>query len=147
MNSLFKQLLRYGFVGGAAFALDFSTLTFCREVLHWGTIYAATTGFVLGLILNYVLCLYFVFSKNNADKHPLEFIIFASVGVAGLFVNDLVIYGLAEAGVDYKTGKLVATAAVFFFNFFGRRYLLFSENSNVLNRLSSFFRKSDLPET
>lgn len=47
------QLLRYTFVGGTAFIVDFGLLYVLTEYLNLHYLYSATLSFIAGVIVNY----------------------------------------------------------------------------------------------
>lgn len=127
MGDLPTQMLRYLFVGGIAFVVDFGALVALTELagLHYRL--AAATAFLAGLAVNYLVAVVWVFDRRNLGNKPLEFGIYALVGVVGLGLNDAILYGLSEfARLHYTLSKLVSAAIVLQWNFFARRSLLFS---------------------
>lgn len=129
LQKLLIQFLRYAAVGGAAFVVDFSMLYFLTE--HLGVYYigSATAGFLAGLVVNYLLCVFLIFDFRAINNPTHEFGIFAAIGIAGLVLNNSLIWSLTElAGFHYLASKLVAAVLVLVFNFTLRRQLLFSNN-------------------
>lgn len=123
-NSL-VQFIRYGFVSGAALVVDFGGMVLLKEAFHVNYLVAATISFTLGLIVNYLLSLIWVFEKSKYSRGK-EFSIFAAIGVCGLVINDIVIWLLtSKFGIFYVLSKLVATVLTFLWNFSARKFLLF----------------------
>ena len=126
-DSTLVQLLRYGFVGGCAYAVDFGALFFFTEYLHVHYLVSAALGFLLGLITNYLLSIFWVFNTRSVSDRRMEFFIFSVIGLVGLGLNELFIWFFTEfAHLHYLVSKLIATVFVFFWNFFARKKLLFS---------------------
>lgn len=125
-DSTLVQFLRYTFVGGAAFVLDFGTLFVLTE---YGGVYyltSAAIAFLLGLVANYALSIFWVFSRRTLERRWLEFGVFALVGVVGLGFNELFIWFFTEhVHLYYMISKVIATALVLIWNFLARKYLLF----------------------
>ncbi|NLB53912.1 MAG: GtrA family protein [Syntrophomonadaceae bacterium] len=120
--NLFKDIFKYGLVSTVALAVDVGLLYFLVEYVHMHYLIAATVAFCCGLAVNYVLGKKYVF--KNSKMPPLqEFIWYASIGVIGLILNDLIIYILVWLQLWYMYAKAISVAIVFFFNFFGRRRL------------------------
>ena len=129
LQKLLLQFISYVAVGGAAFVVDFGVLYFLTEHLGLHYMVSATAGFLLGLVVNYLLCVSLIFDFRAIDRASHEFALFASIGVIGLMLNDLLIWLLTElAGRHYLVSKLLAAALVLVFNFALRRQLLFSDN-------------------
>jgi putative flippase GtrA len=121
------QLIRYGFVGGCAYAVDFGTLYLFTDHLHIHYLLSAAMAFVLGLITNYILSIMWVFHTRSMDDRRKEFFVFAVIGAVGLGFNELFIWFFTEtAGLHYLVSKLISTVFVFFWNFFARKKILFS---------------------
>ncbi len=126
-NQTHIQLLRYGFVGGCAYAVDFGSLYVFTEHLNIHYLISAALAFILGLIANYLLSIGWVFHTRSVDNQRKEFILFALIGVVGLGFNELFIWAFTEWGqIHYLVSKLISTVFVFFWNFFARKKALFS---------------------
>jgi putative flippase GtrA len=68
-----------------------------------------------------------VFGARRMADARLEFAVFASIGLAGMALNQLVIYVGVEAwALSYESAKLVSAGVVFCFNFALRKLLLFT---------------------
>ena len=120
------QLIRYGFVGGAAFVLDISTLYFLADYCGIHYLVSAAIAFTVGLTTNYLLSIIWVFSSRNQADTKKEFAVFTLVGLFGLGLTELLLWLLTDLlAVHYLYSKLVATAIVFFSNFGLRKILLF----------------------
>ncbi|MBD5384102.1 MAG: GtrA family protein [Ruminococcaceae bacterium] len=133
--SLIKEFFRYVIVGGISFLADFGTLTLFEEMIFrqqedWQIFVSTAAGFIVGLIMNYILSLVFVFraSENRSSgKSVGEFVIFALVGVVGLGITE----GLMHLGVNvlhfhYMFTKIVSAGIVLIWNYLGRKILVFS---------------------
>lgn len=132
LKTLFRQFTQYVLVGGLAFLIDFSTLYALTK--HGGLHYlaSATVGFTLGLVANYLLCTLWIFDHRNLQNRMHEFGIFSAIGVAGLLLNNFIIFALTDwAMIYYLHSKLIAAATILFFNFGLRRTILFSRKSSA----------------
>lgn len=135
-RTLFRQFTQYVLVGGLAFLIDFSTLYVLTK--HGGMHYlaSATVGFTLGLIANYLLCTLWIFDHRNLQNRLHEFVVFAVIGIAGLLLNNFIIFALTDwAMIYYLHSKLIAAATILFFNFGLRRTILFSQKSSAQKTL------------
>ena len=120
------QFFRYAFVGGAAFAADFATLYICKEFFSMNLIVANSLAFIIGLLTNYYISISWVFNKRIIGNSWTEFILFTVIGVIGLGLNTAILwYFTNHVKIDYKISKLIATAIVYFWNFFARKFILF----------------------
>lgn len=120
------QLLRYVLVGGGAFLVDFGTLGLLHHLLGLHYLLAAAAGFSLGLLVNYAISVRWVFSVRRAGDRRVELLVYALVGVVGLLLNHLVIWGLSGGlSLEPLLAKLVSAALVLAWNFGARKVLLF----------------------
>lgn len=120
------QLLRALVVGGIAFLFDFALLWLLTEHAGWHYLLSAAAGFLAGVVITYLLSALWVFPGRRIARRLLAFGLFAAVGLVGLGLNELLMWGLVEfAAVHYLAAKIVATVVVFFFNFFSRKRVVF----------------------
>ena len=125
-TNLFVQLFRYTLVGGAAFIVDFGLLFVLTEYMDCHYLLSATLSFLMGLLVNYLISIRWVFRESKISNRKLEFILFGLIGLIGLGLNNLFIYLLTDLmGVYYMVSKLVTAVLVYLWNFLGRRYFLF----------------------
>lgn len=126
-NNTFIQLFRYTFVGGFAFIFDFGSLYILTEYLNVYYLLSAAIAFLLGLAINYFLSVIWVFGKRSIKSKHVEFVIFALIGIFGLALNELIIWFFTEVvNIHYLYSKLISTALVYLWNFFIRKFTLFS---------------------
>lgn len=133
---LLRQFLQYALVGGLAFIVDFGVLFLLTDKIGLHYLTSATAAFLVGLLVNYVLCVAWIFDVRTIENRGHEFVIFSIIGVAGLALNNGLMYALTDfAGLHYLLSKLFAAVVILIFNFAFRRTMLFTE------------RRSDLPTT
>jgi putative flippase GtrA len=121
------QLLRYSFVGGIAYGVDFGSLFFLTEMIKIHYLISAAIAFTLGLLTNYILSIFWVFSKKAFVNKKIEFLLFSVIGLIGLGFNEVIIWFFTEgAHFHYLISKVISTGVVFFWNFFARKKILFS---------------------
>jgi len=121
------QFIRYVFVGGMAFVVDYGALFLLAHFAGLHYLLAASISYLLGMVCNYLISVNWVFDFRRVTQWQREFIIFFLIGIAGLILNGVAISLLVEAfGLAYMAAKLVAAALILFFNFGARKMLLFS---------------------
>lgn len=121
------QFIRYGMVAVVALAFDFGTYAILVRGFDMHPVLAATIGFSIGLCVNYLLSVLWVFSRRSRSRR-VEMATFLVIGLIGLGLTDLIIWILAiELHWDELLSKLAATGVVFFWNFGARKVLLFKE--------------------
>lgn len=120
------QLFRYGIVGGTALAVDWGTLAFLTEICGINYLISGGIAFILGLTVNYLLSIRWVFDVRNVEQPVLELLIFAVIGVIGLGINELILWLFTEkVGIYYMQSKMISAGIVFFWNFIARKLILF----------------------
>lgn len=125
-SSVVQQLFKYVVVGGLAFIVDYTTLFIITQFIGLHYLLAATIGFLLGLVINYLLCIGWIFDQRTIENTKLEFTVFTLIGFAGLGLNNGIMFVAADwGGIHYLLAKLLAAAFVLIFNFLLRRHFLF----------------------
>jgi putative flippase GtrA len=118
---------RYTAAAAAALAVDFGAYAGLIRIGDVPYLLAAPAGFVLGLATIYFLSVRWVFGARRFGDARVEFAIFAAIGLAGLALNQLVLYAAVEgARLSYEAAKIVSAGIVFCFNFGLRKLLLFT---------------------
>lgn len=119
---------RYLAASALALAADFGTYV---VLIRLGGVYyliAAPIAFALGLAVIYLFSVSWVFGVRRLADSRMEFAIFAGVGIAGMGLNQLVIYaGVERFSFSFEFAKLASAAVVFCFNFAARKALLFTK--------------------
>ncbi|WP_291921804.1 GtrA family protein [Accumulibacter sp.] len=132
ITPIMRQFAQYVCVGGLAFGVDIAALFLLTEKVGFHYISSASIAFVLGLATNYILCVAVVFDYRALQNLAHEFVIFSLIGVAGLLLNNLLIFLFTEfLGFYYLVSKAGAAVFILFFNFFLRRLWLFSERKKA----------------
>ena len=122
-----REGTRYVAASAAALAVDFSVYAGLVRLASVDYLVAAPAGFALGLATIYLLSVRWVFGTRRLADARLEFALFASIGLAGMALNQVVLYIGVEAGaLSYEAAKLVSAGVVFCFNFALRKLLLFT---------------------
>lgn len=120
------QFLRYVLVGGLAFGIDFGTLAVTNKVFGLHYLVATAIAFTAGLAFNYTLSTLWVFSTRTMKSAWAEFVVFTAIGLAGLGMSELMMWGLVSGlGVPVLIAKVFVTGVVFVWNFGVRKLLLF----------------------
>jgi len=119
------DLFRYGLCSAAALALDWGLLlALTRAGLNY--LLAATLSFLAGMVLAYVGSVVFVYRGRRVYPVLTEAIGFFLIGIAGLFVNILLLFIFVKGfGLAVGLAKAPTAVGVFLFNFLVRRMLLF----------------------
>ncbi len=124
MKKLSIQFAKYFGVAGIGYLVDFGSMIAAKEILHLHYLISATIGFILGLIVVYILSGRYVFGESKITSRKKEFLLFALIGVVGLGILNLLMWALTSGlHVNYLLSKILATIVVYAWNFFARRGL------------------------
>lgn len=120
------EFIRYCVVGAIAFVADFATFLLFTDVLMLNYLLANTLGFFVGLLVNYLASIYWVFIHRKYTKTTPEFTLFAIIGVGGVVLGNLCMWYLVEhLRLWHVYAKYLVTALVLFYNYTLRKYFLF----------------------
>lgn len=126
----FFQLLRYMVVGGLATCADISLFSFL--IYYYGVHYnlAMIFGFLLGTLINFLLCNWFVFQRSTSSIYN-SLIKHYMASFAGFMLNFTLfqLWQLASASQHPVLGRIVVAAFTFTFNFFAFKKFSFSDKS------------------
>ena len=127
LRNVLGEGTRYVTASAAALAVDFSVYAGLVRLASLDYLVAAPVGFALGLATIYLLSVRWVFGARRLADPRLEVAVFASIGLAGMALNQLVLYAGVEAwALSYEWAKLLSAGVVFCFNFALRKLLLFT---------------------
>lgn len=150
-KQLFLEVLRFLIVGGIATIVDYAVAyAFLHWIITpklvgktWAILVSTAMGFVVGLIVNWVLSITFVFKqvKNKEESASgKSFIIFAVIGViglaiteAGMLLGDKILPSFElfstvkflDEEWKWWFSKVVMTCIVLVWNYLGRKILIF----------------------
>ncbi len=127
----FKDLIGYGLCSAAALILDCGLL-FGLTYVGVNYLPAAAIGFFSGMVLAYILSVRFVYAGRRGTNKKWEAIGFFAIGLAGLLLNQILLYGLVDGlQLSLAFAKALTAIGVFLFNFAARRSMLFSSEASV----------------
>ncbi len=104
------QFLRYAGAGAVGTLAQYALLVLLVQTRTAGAVTASTAGAILGALVNYVLNHRFTFASGRSHAQALPR--FATVAVAGIALNALVVALLVHADVHYLVAQVVATGVV-----------------------------------
>jgi putative flippase GtrA len=120
------EFLRYGAASAIALCVDFAVLVLLTEVAGIHYLASAAIGFSLGILVTYFLSVRWVFASRRLASVPAESAVFLLIGIAGLVINHVAMFGLTEsAQLPYTVSKIGSACLVFSFNFVARKTVLF----------------------
>lgn len=121
-----QQFWKYTLVGGMAFLADTGSLYILTEFCHLYYLLSASIAFSLGLIINYTLCICWIFKQHTYRSSAVEFFLFAIIGMVGLGCNEVFVWFFTEqVACYYIISKMISAVLVFSGNYYLRKTILF----------------------
>ncbi|MEC5198041.1 putative flippase GtrA [Arthrobacter sp. PL16] len=117
------EALRFLFVGGLSFLIDFGLLVLLHEVLDLGLIIATPAAFLTSLVANYALQRRYAF-KATTGLGPSAVKYLAAVAF-NTVAASLIVAGSEQIGLGYQVGKVLSTALMTVWNFFLYKHWIF----------------------
>jgi len=138
-GNLFIQIMRYLIAGGVAFAVDFLLLCLLTDFYNFHYLTSSRISFSVGLIITYLICIFWVFDKRRIENRKVEFLIFAIIGIVGFVLTDLFMKSFTENLFQkfdhaYLFSKILTTIIVFVWNFIAKRFILFTAKKKNQSR-------------
>ena len=131
MKKLLNQILKFGVVGGLAFIIDYGILIFLTEVFHINYLISTTISFIVSVIFNYIMSIFWVFYVDENKNRTTVFSVFIILSVIGLLLNDLFMWVFVDGmSIHYLIAKIIATLLVMIYNFITRKLFLEKRESN-----------------
>lgn len=138
MKKLIEQILKFAVVGGVSFVVDFLVYGVSCNILGIHYIISGVLGFVISVIVNYLLSMRFVFVSKGDMSKGSEFVVFVILSLIGMVLNSVILFvcidviymhwmwlqNLINIDVMNLTAKIVATGVVMVYNFISRKIFL-----------------------
>lgn len=110
--------------------IDFGTTWLLKEKIRINKYLANSTGFILAASSNYFWNRFWTFHSENTQI-ATEYMSFILISLAGLVINNLIIFLLADKlRINFYLSKLFAIGVVTLWNFFMNYMFTF----NLLNK-------------
>ena len=111
------KFLKFCVVGLSGMVIDFSTTWLLKEKAKVNKYIANSIGFILAATSNYIWNRIWTFQSENS-RIAVEYFSFILISVAGLGINNLVIYLLNDRlKINFYLSKLLAIGVVTVWNF------------------------------
>ena len=118
------EILRFLLAGGSCLLLELGVLYALTEAAGLHYLYSAALAFTLSVIVNYLMCRYWVF-QGARQQSAKAAAVFIGSSLAGLGLNQLCMWLFVEmAGLWYMAAKLLAAVVVTAWNYVLKRYAL-----------------------
>ena len=124
-NSLLRQIIRFGFVGGSAVVIDYGIMILLTEAFGINYLISSAVSFTVSVIYNYILSVKWVFNVNGERSQTQDFLVFIVLSVIGLGINQVIMWVAVDLlGIFYMISKIGATGVVMVYNFVTRKIFL-----------------------
>ena len=125
----FGELFRFGVNGGVCFVVDYAVMTLCYKALKWPEWLSVGLGFTVSVILNYILCLVWVF-KGATKQNLKSQIIFIGSSLVGLGLTEvLMLFAMKVLNMNtvflLAVAKVIVTLIVMVWNYFMKRIAIY----------------------
>ena len=115
------ELVRFAIVGVVSGVVDYGLLFICTEWVGNHYLYSAAFSFTIAVIINYWLCVVFVF-KGAGKQTKRQATMFIVSSIVGLGINQGGMWLLVEKfGIHYMLAKVGATSVVMIWNYVMKR--------------------------
>lgn len=115
------EIFRFLTAGGTTFLLELGVLYGLVEYIGIYYLLAAAIAFSIAVVVNYVLCLRWVFRESKKQSRKMM-VLFAGSSLAGLGINQLCMWILVSClGIHYMIAKIISTAVVTVWNYVAKR--------------------------
>lgn len=124
-RNIIEKLAKFGIVGVIATLIDFVILYLLKSLLGINVYISVSVAFAVSLLFNYLASMKYVFVAREGLTVSRQVFIFLSTAVAGLLLNELIMWiCITFSGLYYMLGKVLATVVVMVFNYITRSVLL-----------------------
>jgi putative flippase GtrA len=112
--------------------LNLGVVVLLVEQLQWLDRYtAAAIGYLAGGVLQYILCVLWVFSATPGSNHTSGFIQFMLLSLLGLPIAELVIFGATWIRLPTWLAVIASQGMTFSWNFLSRKVLIFRQPASL----------------
>ncbi len=120
------QFFRYALVSGISLAADFGLLYIGTEHLGLHYLLSAIVSYSVGMVVNYLLSVLWAFPRSRLKNRALEFLIFVVIGLAGMGLNELLLWLFtAVLKFHYLASRSLTAVVGYFWKFVLRKVILF----------------------
>lgn len=127
IRDLLKSNLVRFLMGGAVTVLcEYLVFYVLYVFLHWNLLLANSLSFAAGLAVSFMFNRMWAFREETyRRKAHHQMALYAVLAVSNLFINNGIVAGLQEVGLDPRLGKIIAILVIAAWNFVIYRKIIF----------------------
>lgn len=124
-STFFKAALKYFFVGGLSAIIDWSMFAVLRFGIDLHYLLSGTFSFLVATAANYYMSSRFVFEPGRRGRNEKILLLYLVSGIGLGFHLVILSVGVNVVELHDMWAKIIATGAVFIWNFSARYYFVF----------------------
>ena len=123
-----EEFFKYILVGGTCTFIDVLILFFVTEYIGISYLLSSIFSFLVGVFINYFLCVFWIFKVKTAASRMHEFSYYLIITFGAMCINTFIIWILSEFfAVFYLIAKLIASLVTLIYNFALRKFFIHSD--------------------
>lgn len=124
-NPKIREIFRFGVNGGVCFLVDAAVMWIFMNIVHAPDWLSIGLGFTVSVVLNYILCLVWVF-KGVGKQDLKSQIVFLGSSIIGLGLTELLmLFALNVLFMHELIAKVIVTLIVMVWNYFMKRIAIY----------------------
>jgi len=126
-----SSAIRFLTVGSLTFLTEYIVFYVLYVFLHWNLLVANSLSFAVGLSMSFMLNRKWAFKKQSYQrKFHHQAIIYIALALSNLVINNVIVAGLKDIGIDPRIGKVLAIATIAVWNFVIYKLIIFREKTD-----------------
>lgn len=118
------EVIRFTIAGGLGFVIDYGLMILLKETFGMHYLLATTLSFIVSVVVNYLLCAYWVFQGTDTKSGGVKLAFIVTSGI-GLGLNALFMYLFVDVmHINYMIAKIISVILVMIWNYFSKRKVL-----------------------
>lgn len=127
-DAVLGQLFRYAVSGGMASLVDIGLTILLKECFGLRGAWAASLGNLAGLVVTYLLSIFWIFDQRRFSRKVFEILGFAAICLVGLVLTYLFMVLFEDIlHIHYIAAKVTVVFLVTVWNFLAKKIWLFTK--------------------
>lgn len=119
----FEELIKFAVNGAVCFVIDWSVMMLIMTYTNLPDWFAIGAGFVVSVIVNYIICVLWVFQGAGRQSFVQQ-VVFVGSSIVGLFLTEWLM-SLFMVYLSVTLSKIITTLIVMIFNFIFKRFAIY----------------------